>query len=445
MNVTKNQIDELNATITVEVCKADYAADVEKQLKRYQQSAQIPGFRKGKAPFAMIKKVYGDSLIGEAVNNVLATNLNKYIKENDLNIMGQPLPNTTIQKPIDMEAETMEFVYDIALAPEMNVELSKREKVVMYNIDVNEDMVNKQIEIICQQNGSLVDVEEATDNEFIKGEVIELGKENGVKNEEASLSLYYIKDEDTKAAFKGKKIGDVVEYDALKAHPNPTDLAAMLGIKKEELEGFGPMVSFTIKEMKRHQAATLGEELYARTYGAEVVKTEEEFKAKVKSDIENQLKGHSDYRFTIDAKAKLLKKNADVQLPEEFLKRWILAVNEKMTAEEVEKDFEGFRDEFKWQLIKSAILKSANQSVEEEDVKACAREVAAAQLQQYGLYGMTDEQLDGFAERLLKDERQRENLLDRAVENKVFAIVKESVKLDEQSISMDDFQKLFEK
>ena len=444
MNVTKNQIDELNATITIEVCKADYAADVEKQLKRYQQSAQIPGFRKGKAPLAMIKKVYGDSLIGEAVNNVLATNLNKYIKENDLNIMGQPLPNTTIQKEVDFNADSMEFVYDIALAPAMNVELSKREKVAMYSIEVTEDMINKQVEIICQQNGSLVDVEEATDIEFIKGEVVELGKEDGIKNEEASLSLYYMKDEETKAAFKGKKIGDVVEYNALTAHPNPTDLAAMLGIKKEELEGFGPMVSFTIKEMKRHQAATLGEELYARTYGAEVVKTEEEFKAKVKSDIESQLKGHSEYRFTIDAKAKLLKKNEDVKLPEEFLKRWILAVNEKMTAEEIEKDFAGYCEEFKWQLIKSAILKAADKQIEEADVKACAREVAAAQLQQYGLYGMTDEQLDGFAERLLKDERQREGLFDRAVDNKVFAIVKESVKLDEQSISMEDFQKLFE-
>ena len=197
MNVTKNQIDELNATITIEVCKADYAADVEKQLKRYQQSAQIPGFRKGKAPLAMIKKVYGDSLIGEAVNNVLATNLNKYIKENDLNIMGQPLPNTTIQKEVDFNADSMEFVYDIALAPAMNVELSKREKVAMYSIEVTEDMINKQVEIICQQNGSLVDVEEATDIEFIKGEVVELGKEDGIKNEEASLSLYYMKDEVT--------------------------------------------------------------------------------------------------------------------------------------------------------------------------------------------------------------------------------------------------------
>ncbi len=444
MKVTKNQIDDLNATITVEIAKADFADDVEKQLKKYRQSAQVPGFRKGMVPMAMIKKMYEGPLTADIVNDLLTKNLDKYIRENNLNIMGQPLPNTTEQKPVDLKGDTLEFIYDIALAPEMNVALSKRDKVVEYDIIVSDEMVGKQIDIMCQQNGSLVDVEECTDCEYLKGDVVEAGKEDGIKNEDASLSIYYIKDTRAKNAFKGKRVGDVVKFDAVKAFPNPTDLSNMLGVKKEELEGFGPKVEFTIKEIKRHVPATIGEELFARVYGPDV-KSEEEFRARVKGDIANQLKGNSEYRFTIDARDKMLKKNADVQLPEAFLKRWILAVNEKMTEEEVEKDFEGFRDEFKWQLFKSDLLTSHDAKVEESDVKGAAREVAAAQLQQYGLYGLTDEQLDGFAERLMQDEKQRESLVDRATDNKVFALIREGVKVEREEITLEKFQKLFEK
>ena len=185
--------------------------------------------------------------------------------------------------------------------------------------------------------------------------------------------------------------------------------------------------------------------MFNKVYGEGTVKTVEEFRAKVKEDIENQLKGHAEYRFTVDAKEKLLKKNEDVVLPEAFLKRWIVAVNKGMTAEEVEKDFEGYRDEFKWQLIKSAIVKEFGVKVEADDMKKEARQIAAAQLQQYGLYGLTDEQLDGFAVKLLEDEKQRQHLYERALDEKVFAVVKENVKVEEQEISMADFEKLFQK
>ena len=218
----------------------------------------------------------------------------------------------------------------------------------------------------------------------------------------------------------------------------------MLGVTKENLPAEGPEVVFTVKEIKRHQPAALDAELFAKTYGDEV-KDEAGFKEKVKTDIENQLKGHSEYRFTIDAKNKLMNKNASVKLPEAFLKRWIVAVNENMTAEQIEKDFEGFRDEFKWQVIKSAVLKANDTKVEESDIKNAAREVAAAQLQQYGLYGLTYEQLDDFAMRLMQDPKQREQLFDKAIDNKVFDVVRNSVKVEEQEVSMEDFQKLFEK
>ena len=219
----------------------------------------------------------------------------------------------------------------------------------------------------------------------------------------------------------------------------------MLGVSKEVAENVNPEFCFIINEIKRYVDAEVNQDLFDKVYGKDTVKSVEEFRAKVKEDIENQLKGHSEYRFTIDAREKLLKKNEDVVLPEAFLKRWILAVNKGMKAEEIEKDFEGYRDEFKWQVVKTALIREFGLKIEQEDLKVVAREVAAAQLQQYGLYGLTDEQLDGFAVKLLEDEKQRQHLYERAVDNKVFAAIKENVKLEEEEIAMADFEKLFQK
>ena len=410
MNITKNQIDDLNATIKIELGKEDYAGRVEKALKDYQKKVVVNGFRPGKTPMGIVKKMYGKSLLVDEINKVLGESLNNYIKENNLQILGEPLPNETEQKELNLEDENFEFLYDIALSPEVNAKMSKREKIPFYTIKVDDEMIDKQIESICKNNGNMIAVDEIEGTEYLKGELIELDadgnvKEGGIKNEDASMSVFHMKDEEAVNAFKGKKAGEEVKFNAVKAYPNKTDFAAMLGVTKEEAD----------------------------------------FRNRVKADIENQLKGHSEYRFTIDAKEKLIKKNEDVVLPETFLKRWIVAVNEKMTPEEVEKDFEGYRDEFKWQLVKSAIVKDYDVKVEAEDMKREGRQIAAAQLQQYGLYGLTDEQLDGFAAKLLEDEKQRQHLYERALDNKVFDVIRENVKLEEQEISMADFEKLFQK
>ena len=296
----------------------------------------------------------------------------------------------------------------------------------------------------------MIAVDEIEGTEYLKGELIELDadgnvKEGGIKNEDASMSVFHMKDEEAVNAFKAKKAGEEVKFNAVKAYPNKTDFAAMLGVTKEEAEHAGENYCFIVKEIKRYIDAEVNEELFTKLYGEGVVKDAADFRNRVKADIENQLKGHSEYRFTIDAKEKLIKKNEDVVLPETFLKRWIVAVNEKMTPEEVEKDFEGYRDEFKWQLVKSAIVKDYDVKVEAEDMKREGRQIAAAQLQQYGLYGLTDEQLDGFAAKLLEDEKQRQHLYERALDNKVFDVIRENVKLEEQEISMADFEKLFQK
>ena len=450
MNITKTQNDNLNAMIKIELGKEDYAERVENVLKDYQRKVVIDGFRKGKTPMGIVKKMYGKAILVEEINKVLGEALTNYIKENDLQILGEPLPNETEQKELNLEDDKFEFIYDIALSPEVNVKLSKREKVPYYLIKVDDEMIDKQIESMCKGNGELKPVDEIEGTEYIKGELIELNadgsvKEGGVKNEDASLSVMHIKDEESVNAFKGAKVGQEVKFNAVKSFPNKADFASMLGVTKEEAEQVNPDFRFIVNEIKRYTDAEVNQELFDRVYGKDNVKSVEEFRTKVKEDIEKQLKGHSEYRFTIDAREKILKKNEDVVLPDAFLKRWIVAVNKDMKAEDVEKDFEGYRDEFKWQVIKTALGKEYGLKVEEADMKSVAREVAAAQLQQYGLYGLSDEQLDGFAVKLLEDSKQRQHLYERAVDNKIFAAIRENVKLEEQEIAMADFEKLFQK
>lgn len=450
MNVTKNQVDDLNATIKIELAKEDYAERVKKALGDYQKKVVVKGFRTGKTPMGMVKKMYGRAVLAEEINKVLGEALNKYIKENELQLLGEPLPNETEQKEQNLEADRLEFFYDIALSPEANVKMSKREKVPYYVIKADDEMIDKQIESLCKSNGSMVPVEVIEGTEYLKGELFELdedgrAKEEGVKNEEASLAVSYIKDEEAIGAFKGKKVGEEVKFNAAKAFPNKTDYAAMLGVSKEKAERAGENYGFVIREIKRYVDAEVNEELFAKVYGKEAVRDVADFRAHVKRDVEKQLKEHSEYRFTIDAKEKIVKKNEGMTLPEAFLKRWIVAVNEKMTPEEAEKDFEGFRDEFKWQVVKSAVLKEYGVKVEEEDLRREGRRVAAAQLQQYGLYGLSDEQLDGFAVKLQEDEKQRRHLYERALDNKVFEVIRENMKLEEQEVSMADFEKLFQK
>ncbi|MDY4044090.1 MAG: trigger factor [Marinifilaceae bacterium] len=450
MNVTKNQIDDLNATLKIELNKEDYATRVDDALKGYQKKAVIDGFRKGKTPFGIIKKMYGKAVLVEEINKLIGESLTKFIQDNDLNILGEPLPNKENQKELDLNGEHFEFIYDIALAPAMNVKVSKREKVPYYIIKVDDEMIDKQVEALCKQNGELLPVDVIEGTEYVKGELIELdengkAKEGGIHNEEASLSIYHIKDEDSRKAFVGAKEGSEVIFNPSKSFPNKTDFAALMGISKEEAEKVDGNFCFIVKEIKRYIDAEVNQALFDKVYGEGKVNGVEEFRAKVKEELTNQFKGHSEYRFTIDAREKMVKKNEDVVLPEAFLKRWLVATNEGMTQEAVDKDFDSYRDEFKWQLIKTDLIKENGLKVEDEDMKAVGREIAAAQLQQYGLYGLSNEQLDGFADRLLQDEKQRANLYDRALENKVFAVLKDGFKLEDQEISMDDFSKLFER
>jgi trigger factor len=447
MNITQNAIDSLHGTIKVEVAKEDYAENVEKALKSYQRKAMIPGFRKGYTPFGIIKKMYGKGALLEELNKILSRQMGNFVQENQLHLIGEPLPSKE-QKAFNIDEENHEMLFDIAYAPEMNVKLSKREKIPFYTIKIDDEMIDKEIMNILGANGEMVNVDTVEGTEYVKGSLVELedwGAEKviGIRDEAATMSVAHIKDEKARAAFTGAKVGSRVVFNPSRAYPNKTDLAAMLKISKEEAEGMSADFALTIREIKRYVNAEVNTALFDRLYGPGVVNSVEEFREKIKEGLQAQFRGHSLYRFTVDARDKMLKKNEEVALPEDFIKRWLVATDENVTAESVEKDFDSDLEGCKWQLVKNELAREYNLQVTEEDIKEIARGVAASQLQQYGLHGLTVDQLDKFAVRLLEDEKQRENLYVRAREEKIFACIREAVKLDEQEVSLDEFGKLF--
>ncbi|GHV61427.1 trigger factor [Bacteroidia bacterium] len=450
MNITKVQKDALNGTIRVQLEKKDYAERVENALKGYQQKVVVDGFRKGKTPLGLVKKMYGKAILMDELNKLLQEAVAIYIDDNKLHILGEPLPNETEQKELDLEQDDFEFVYDFALVPEMDVKLTKKDKITYYMIKADDEMIDKQIENLRKNNGEMQDVDVVEGTEYLKGKMEELDadgnvREGGVQNSDSSFSLQYVKDEDVINKFKGAKIGDTLQLDVLKAFPNKTDFSSMLGISKEDAEEVNPIFSFTVNEIKRFVEAEMNTAFFDRVYGEDATKTEKEFRDRVKDDIQQQLKSYSAYRFPFDAREKLLKKNADVAMPDAFLKRWVAVSSKETDMEEIERDFEKYRDEFKWQIIQNRLSEEYAIKIEKEDIQHAARQVASSQLQQYGLYRLTNEQLDGFALKLIQNEKQHRRLYDMALDAKIFATIRENAKLEEEEITMADFEKLYKK
>ncbi|MDR1272957.1 MAG: trigger factor [Odoribacteraceae bacterium] len=448
MNVTQETIDSLHGTIKIEVVKEDYAGKVDTALKNYQRKSTIDGFRKGKTPFGIVKKMYGKTVLMDELNKMLGERLATFIKENNLNILYEPLPAKG-QQELDWNAENHDFLYDIAYVPEMNVKLSKREKIPFYTIKIDDKMIDDEIAAILNANGELTNVETVEGTEYLMGQLVELDadgqeKEEGIRNEEASMSLAHAKDDETRDCFTGATAGSRVIFNPVKAYPNKTDLAAMLGIDKARAEALTSDFAFTIGEIRHYVDAELDQTFLDKLYGPGAVNGEQEFRDKVKARLVSQLGRNSDYRFTIDARDKMFKKNEGVALPEDFLKRWLLETNERMTEENLNANLANYLEEFKWHLIKHALQQEYHVEVTEEDLLRVARQMSLSQLQQYyGPHPFTLEDVDPFAKRLLEDDKQRDKMHNMVQDEKIFAIIKENVKLEEQELTLDDFGKLF--
>jgi trigger factor len=450
MQVTKENKDELNAVIRVFVEKPDYEGEVNTKLKEYKKKANMPGFRPGMVPIGLIKKMYYKPVLLEEINRLVAGSLSKFIEDEKLNILGEPLTSKEQQKEIDFDhQENFEFVFDIGIAPEIDVTVSKEDKLTYHVIDADKDLIDRHAESYTSRYGKMINPEEVGGEDIVKGELRQLTAEgeivdNGITVDEGTISMRVIKDDELKNQLTGAKTGDVLQIDLKKAYPNETDLSRLLGIEKEQVETESMFFQLTIKEISRWEKAELDQELFDRAFGEGAVTSEEEFRNRIKEEIEKAYAQNSDYKLFLDTRKVMLEK-VTTGLPEDFIKRWLLETNQgKLTEEDLEKDFDKVRNDLKWQLIQDSLIKKFDLKVEPSEVEELARHQVLMQFQQYGMANVPEEHINNYAGEMLKKEQERRRLYEQKFQEKITATVKETATLKEKKVKEEEFNKLFE-
>lgn len=449
MNITKENIDNLNALLKVKIEKPDYEDKVETVLKDYRKKATIKGFRPGMVPIGLIKKMYGRAVEIDEINKVVTENVQKYLSDEKIEILGDPLPKADEQDKIDFETQQdFTFTFELGLTPEVDLKLSKKNKVNQYDIIIDEKMRSEYLENYTRRYGELRKTDQTEEKDVVKGK-IEAIDDNGIvipegpSVQETSLGIDIIKDNKIKKEFIGKNINDSIDFDLKKAYPNDTEIAGILHKKKDEVADLGANYRFTINDISRFFPAELGKELFDRIFGEGVVNSEEEFMKKIEDEIVINLKRESDFKLMSDIKNLAMEKT-DLQLPEEFLKKWLLRVNEKSTGEQIEKEFDSFRKDLKWQLIRNKVARDNEVKISEEELQKEAENITRYQFQQYGLFYATDEQITNYAKETLKRDEDAKRIADKILEEKVIILMKELVKLENKSVTIEEFNKLFE-
>ena len=441
MKIEQSELKDLKAVVTITIEPADYQEEVTKQLKQVRQKAQIPGFRPGMVPVGLVKKMYGKGILADVLNKLVGENLQKHIEEKNLQILGEPLPSEESPK-IDLDNEdTFTFAFDIAVAPEFDAKLTAKNKLTEYVIEVTDEMVDNQVKSYAERFGEYVAAEEVAEGDIVKGLAKQADGE--IVKENAILNPQYMKDKKQAKKFIGAKKGEVITFNPTKAFESEVEVSSLLGITKEQAAELKSDFTFEIQEITRHTAAKIDGELFAKVYGADAPKEEAEFRARVKAEIEANMAEDSKYKFGLDAKEAIMKKMEKLAFPEDFLKRWVLATNEKMTQEELDKDFDKMLEELKWHLAKDQLMKEYKVDVQKEDVEAYAKEVARMQFMQYGLMHVDDQYLTNYANEMLKQENQLRGIVERVAENKIYEALKGVAKVEQKKISHADFGKLF--
>lgn len=452
MNIKKDNLDELNAVLTITVEKSDYEERVDQVLKDYRKKARIDGFRPGKVPQGLINKMYRKPVLVEEINKILGESLGKYLADEKLNILGEPLPSLDKPVHIDWDAdEQFEFSFDIGMSPEMDITVSEKDKIDYYLIKTDEEEISKQRDRISSRYGSFKEIDDViSDNEMLKADLAELGPNNepieGIHVEDATISLEFVKDEESKKKFMGLKSGDVLDIDVKKAFVNETDLAALLKITKEKLSETGNIFRVSIKSVSHFDKAEINQELFDKVYGPDQVKSLEEFNAKITEELKAAFERNSDYKFRLDAKDYYLGKFKK-DLPAAFLKRWLAYANQgKMTMEQIEKDFDAFVIDLKWQLIKGKVSRENDMKIKEEELIAHTKDIFRQQfIQYYGIADVPDDTLEKYSRESLGREEERNRYMESLMENKVFEFMQKAVKLDTKEVTLQEFNKMFEK
>ena len=445
MNISFEAPDKINGLMTITLETADYQPEVDKTLKDYRKRANIPGFRPGQAPMAMIKRQFGPSVKVDTVNKLLGEKLYEYVRENKIQMLGEPLPSEQ-QEQLDFESDQpLTFKFDIAVAPAFEAKLSAKDKVPFYNIKVDDKLIDQQVEMYQSRGGQYEKVEQYDDEQrdMLKGDLREI--DGTIEVADAVLMPQYIKVDDQKKLFKDCKLGDIITWNPRKAYPeSDVEVSSLMKIQKDEVKDHEGDFTFQITEISRFVKAEVNQTLFDQVFGEGNVKDEKEFRQKIADQISEQFKADSDYKFLLDIREHMEKKVGKLEFPEAILKRVMMNNNKDKGADFVEKNFDASIKELGWHLIKEQLVAAQDIKVEDADLKAVAKEAARAQFAQYGMSNIPDEYLENYASEMLKKRENVDGLVDRAVDVKLTAALKSVVKLDEKDITLEDFQKMLQ-
>ena len=445
MNISFEAPDKINGLMTITLETADYQPEVDKTLKDYRKRANIPGFRPGQAPMAMIKRQFGPSVKVEAVNKLLGEKLYEYVRENKIQMLGEPLPSEQ-QEQLDFESDQpLTFKFDIAVAPAFEAKLSAKDKVPFYNIKVDDKLIDQQVEMYQSRGGQYEKVEQYDDEQrdMLKGDLREI--DGTIEVADAVLMPQYIKVDDQKKLFKDCKLGDIITWNPRKAYPeSDVEVSSLMKIQKDEVKDHEGDFTFQITEIRRFVKAEVNQTLFDQVFGEGNVKDEKEFRQKIADQISEQFKADSDYKFLLDIREHMEKKVGKLEFPEAILKRVMMNNNKDKGADFVEKNFDTSIKELGWHLIKEQLVAAQDIKVDDADLKNVAKEAARAQFAQYGMSNIPDEYLENYASEMLKKRENVDGLVDRAVDVKLTAALKGVVKLDEKDITLEDFQKMLQ-
>ena len=451
MNIQFECADKVNGLMTITIEQADYQEQVDKKLKDYRKKAQVPGFRPGMVPMGLIKRQYGMAVKVDEVNRILSDKLFEYVRQNNIQMLGEPLPNEERQQPQDLQGDgPFVFVFDIAVAPEFTAELTDKDKIDYYDIKVDDKIIDEQVQMFQSQTGEFVEVQEWSGNDTLKGDLRQLDAEGntlegGLEVEGGMVMPSYVKGEDEKKKFEGAKPGDIIVFNPKKAYPdNDAEVAALLKVDKDQVKDLESDFSFQITEIRHFQPHAVDQELFDRIFGEGNVRDEASFRQKIADGIKPQFVGNSDFKFLQDVRKYMEEKVGELQFPEAILKRVMLQNNKDKGADFVEQNFEGSIKELKWHLIKEQLVNACQVKVEDADLKQVAKGAVRQQFAQYGMNNVPDDVLENYAEEQLKKRENIEGYVERAIDVKLMQALKQVVKLNVKEVTFDEFNKMMQ-
>lgn len=447
MKVSFDCPDKINGLLTVTIEEDDFKNDVEKELKNYRKRANVPGFRPGMVPMGLIRRQYGNAVKMDVVNNKLSEEVNKYIQDNKINMLGMPLGSEK-QTPVDLEKDApYTFMFDIAVAPEFDIELSDKDAIDYYDITVDDKLVDQQVDGFASRFGAYQKAEEYKEGDVLKGDLRELDaegntKEGGVEVEGATVMPQYLKDDDQKKLFEGAKAGDIITFNPYKAYAGGAEVATLLKVEREKKDDYQGDFSYQITEVQHFEKHAVDQELFDQVFGKDEVKDEKSFREKIAEGVKQQLATDEDFRFLQDLRKYAEEKVGQLTYPDALLKRVLKENNKDKDDELINKNYEASLKDLTWSLIKNKLAEKAEVKVNDDDVKKVAREIARAQFAQYGMQNVGEEYVNNYAEELLKQRDTVNQFAERAVDEKLVAAIKPVVKLNHKEISLEDFNKM---